>query len=573
MNSTLRLLSFVLLFSALVGCNNKKPATTRSAATAEVSLRDTEATTLAPLEATPDLEHCKLALTQLDASDRSVAGRSQPTPEEIQDIALKLRLTEAEANEFAQKTFSPTDAAYLEQSLMIRAAVRGLEISGKTPLEQARIVFDWVCRTVYVNDRVPQPGPPGLTLEAGQGTALARAYLMMAVWQQIGLTGCFIGPKDMRDMPPYMPAEGGKGTSAPVRLCGVKIGKELFLFNHVIGEPLFGKDRSTPVKWSELTSNPELAKEIADVSQVSQWKAFLSFPLSALSSRMAWLQGYDPGHIGVALALDYPKLLKEFQTDLGATAVDGWFPSIDQDRNAVSPLRVLNRYSSEEAKGNRLPMIRQEHKVVLVPFEFLPQTGLAGMPLGSIRAEFAMPFMNLHFGQNSATQHLIRGQFKEATTQLSDVRSMAEFARTRSEQDPMLKADFAQWSETLQNLSANVLRAGQKGGQVEEAVARQRLEEFFRTPRNLEIQKAWVLGYASRPLLAESNFLLALCVHERTLRMQTRTGTPDPTAWKTVLDWWERYLDSASQVNGPYQNRDAQAKRLKAQAEEFAAKK
>ena len=205
--------------------------------------------------------------------------------------------------------------------------------------------------------------------------------------------------------------------------------------------------------------------------------------------------------------------------------------------------------------------------------EMLPQTGLGGLPLLSIRSEFATPFINLHFGQNSASHHLIRGQFKEGTTQLSDVRSMAEIARTRSEQDPALRANFQMWSQQLQSLIADVSRSTQRGDQAQEVAAKQNLDSFFKDQRNQEVQRAWVLGYASRPLLAESNYLLALSVHERTNRLQLKSAKPDPNAWKTVVDWWNRYLDSAAQTEGGFPKRDEQALRLKALAEGLAAGK
>ena len=563
---------------AITGCGAKKTATVKSTVQPKATLQESEANTLAPLDTTPDLEHCRSALQQLDASDESLKGRPEEKPEDLRNLAAQLRLGDAERTELGQKTFTSSDALYLEQALLVRTAIRSLDVQGKPPVEQARLVFDWVCRMVYVNDRVPWPGPPGITMEAGQGVGLSRAYLLMAAWQQIGLTGCFIGPKSLGTTPAFLPGQsvGDKGVLAPVRVCGVKIGKDLYLFNHISGKPLTGKTPAAPLTWADLTANLELGKEVADIGQVSQWNVFLSFPAQAFTRRMKWLQDRDPGRIGVALSVDYAAQLAEFKKDVGEAIVDGWFLPREADKFGVSPQRVISKYASEDGKGsgpNRGSMARQEHMITSVPMEMLPQTGLGGLPLLSIRSEFATPFINLHFGQNSASHHLIRGQFKEGTTQLSDVRSMAEIARTRSEQDPALRANFQMWSQQLQSLIADVSRSTQRGDQAQEVAAKQNLDSFFKDQRNQEVQRAWVLGYASRPLLAESNYLLALSVHERTNRLQLKSAKPDPNAWKTVVDWWNRYLDSAAQTEGGFPKRDEQALRLKALAEGLAAGK
>ena len=67
-------------------------------------------------------------------------------------------------------------------------------MDARPPLERARLGFDWVCRMVYVDDRVPWPANPWTTLQAGSGVALSRAYVVLAVWQQLGLDGCLVGP-------------------------------------------------------------------------------------------------------------------------------------------------------------------------------------------------------------------------------------------------------------------------------------------------------------------------------------------------------------------------------------------
>ena len=73
------------------------------------------------------------------------------------ELAAFLRLAEAELSEAGQTAFSLEDAAYLEEALLVRAGVRSLKIDARPPLERARLGFDWACRMVYVDDRVPWP--------------------------------------------------------------------------------------------------------------------------------------------------------------------------------------------------------------------------------------------------------------------------------------------------------------------------------------------------------------------------------------------------------------------------------
>lgn len=575
--NTLRIHAMIgfLFASFICGCSEKKSSVSKQTNSTETNLRETELGFLAALESTPELERCKASMSQLDALDPSVASRPETTADQAAFAAKTFRLTPEELGEFTQKTFNLADAAYLEDCLLIRSAVRGLDLGGKPAIEQAKLIAEWVCRTVYLSDRVPWPGTPGFTLEAGQGTTLARAYTILSAWQQVGLSGCFVGSNKLVDTPAFTPGADGtdRGTPAPVRMIGLKDGKNVVLFNLTTGQTLKNK-AGAPLTWAELKSDVTLGQEVADVAQIVQWKLFLSAPFSSMTARMKWLQDYDPGRIGVKLAIGLQKLLDEYRTDVGTDQVDAWFPPlIPNNLDDVSYLRVHSRYALSESANTKVISIRTRHKLNLAPLEFIPQINLSPLISFRIRLDFASQFLSLHYGANAAAHHLIRGEFKEATTQLGDVRLLADSARTRAEQDPQLVRNFQMWGERLQALSTALLRAQQQGDTAGEANARQAMDAFLRDPANGDSQRAWIMGNAARPLLAESTFLLALSVHERTLRFQKRTGSVDPGAWKTVIDWWERYLDIAAQINSIYPQRDAHAKNLKAQAEAMNSKK
>ena len=158
--------------------------------------KDAEATALAVLESHQDANHCRTALQQLDNLE-STRTRPALSDESRVDLTAFLRLTPTEVAEISQATFSQTDAVYLEECLLIRSAVRSLKIDVRSPQDRGRIV-DWACRMVYVDDRVPWPANPWTTLHAGSGIALSRAYVVLAVWQQLGLDGCLIARQHSR---------------------------------------------------------------------------------------------------------------------------------------------------------------------------------------------------------------------------------------------------------------------------------------------------------------------------------------------------------------------------------------
>ena len=180
----------------LAGCDAKKTPTTPTVQ-GPAPGKDAEATALVALESQQDANHCRTVLQQLDNLEST---RTRPTFSDSAkaDVTAFLRLTPSEVAEISQPTFSQTDASYLEECLLIRAGVRSLRIDGRPPLERARIGFDWVCRMVYVDERVPWPANPWTTLQSGSGIALSRAYVVLAVWQQLGLDGCLIGPPALK---------------------------------------------------------------------------------------------------------------------------------------------------------------------------------------------------------------------------------------------------------------------------------------------------------------------------------------------------------------------------------------
>jgi hypothetical protein len=544
--------TLVLLIPVLfMGCDGRKSPTGASPKAVTVAT-DSEATALASLEAQADAARCRAVLQQLDAGN---VASNRPTLSESERAALAdvLGLTPVEIGEISQGTFSQLDAAYLEECLLIRAAARALRIDDRPPLERARIGFDWVCRQVYLDDRVPWPAAPWYTLESGSGIALSRAYAVLAVWQQLGLDGCLVGPPAMKSTASWKGDRQGQSILAPVRACGVQIGSDLFLFDATTGTALTSNDGKNGLTLAQVRVQPDAAKGFA-ADEVKTWQPFLAPALSSLSKRIEWLEQKNPANASVKLYVDVAAQRVKF-----GEASAGWNPSGDKH----SATRVLSLYALEESTRDK-PTIRDAHKLNTAPIERMPKTNLDGALGNELANAYLGYFVGLRYSANTPRDLMLHGQYKEAMSALSDLKEAVDNARTRMEQDANLKKDFTQWASELQRLSALAIRpdpSDPSGAQ-----AKQVLQNFRNAARNRDIERAFVLGNASKPLGAEVTFLMATCVHERAERSQT------PDQWKNAAEWWQRFLEASAQAQAPFPAREPHARALLARCQQFAGK-
>ena len=142
--------------------------------------------------------NARTALQQLDNLP-SLANRPLWSDAERSELQALMNLTQAETSELNQAGFSQLDAQYLSECLLIRSAVGSLRLESRPPLEQARLSFEWVCRMVYIEDLLPWPANPWMVLQSGYGVSLSHAYSILAVWQQLGLSCCLIGPPNLKE--------------------------------------------------------------------------------------------------------------------------------------------------------------------------------------------------------------------------------------------------------------------------------------------------------------------------------------------------------------------------------------
>jgi hypothetical protein len=562
--SRLPLVAAALLVVPLtqIGCDGRKPAT-NFGPQAFGPARDAEANALAGLESQQDAAHCRSVLQQLDAQD-GAGSRPTLTDSERAELTALLGLTPGEAAELGQATFSQTDAAYLEECLLVRAAMRALRIDSRPPLERARMGFEWACRMVYIDDRVPWPANPWTTLEGGSGLALSRAYVILAVWQQLGLDGGLVGPPALKTTASFAVNQAGpdpRPTYAPVRACGVQVGSDMFLFDPAGGRALTAPDGKAVMTLAQARQTPDAVKGFA-ADEVKAWRPYVAPPLSGLSRRMEWLAQRNPGGTGVKLFVSATALRER----LGGSACDVWIP----DGDPYSASRVLARFAGEEGSNKGGVALRDQHRLLMTPIDRLPKTSLGGRPLQELSGAFLAQFGALRYGPNTPRDLLLRGQYREATSALEDVKKTVDNARTRMDQDPTLQKEFERWTDQLETLTARALRPGpdDPGG----AQAQRNLDQFRNNPRSRDIERAFVLGNASRPLAAEVTFLMAQCVHERAERAQAEGSVQAGEQWRNATEWWQRFLDASAQANSPFPAREPHARDLLARCQQFVGK-
>jgi hypothetical protein len=558
-----------MLAVALVGgcgCDTKKPTTANGPANSG-PIKDAEVAVLAQLDTQPDLAHCRTALQQLDNLD-SAHERPVLSDSELGDLTTFLRLTPAEVADISHATFSQSDAAYLEECLLIRAGIRSLRIDSRQPLERARLGFDWACRMVYVDDRAQVTTNPWTTLQAGSGVALSRAYVILATWQQLGFDGCLIGPPGLKTTPSLtIEGPGLPFKYAPVRACGVKIGSDLFLFDHTAGQAIATPDGKGVLTLGEAKASPEAVKSLAGADEVKSWQPFLAPSLASLSRRMEWLEKLNPGGTGINLFVNVRALRSQFAADQPGQPIDGWNP----DGDLHSATRVLGRLTAEDKDARNAPSLRDEIRLKMTPLEYLANSKLSPETALQLRVAFVRMFEKLRYSLNSPRDAILRGHFSDATTALNDVKNELDNARQRIEQDKTLQAAFDKWAVDLQSHAARVLRARERDPDALPA-AMQEFDKFRSAPENRDIEGAYILGMVSRPLGAEVHFLLATCVHERAERAQLDKSDRAPDNWKNAREWWNRYLEASNQARSPFPVRDTHARALLARCQQFQPK-
>lgn len=561
---------------------------------------------VAQLRKENDPAGCRRILGKLNNDLALKPDAPQPaglTPDAEKTLRELLRLRDDEVKEVRPASYSGLDPVYLSDCLYLRDAARALDVGGLPPGRQAELAFAWVCRQIVLQPWVsagPQgqpiampPVPPTAVLRRGSGSGLERAYVLLALLQQLDLDGSLVGPPEAADRDwTYLP-EGTDGLPrGPFWAVGVRAGADVLLFDPWRGEPVPGPNGQGVGTLAQVRTNPDQLKVWRE-DKAHPWKVspdevkasvpFLVVSLSAVAPRMTRLEQELRSDLPVRLATDPVAQRRRFEADAKVPDLKFWNPPAEE----FSYTRLLGSFTPAE-EGGTAPdgqlALRYKGSMIppalfAAPPELAPRNESdVGVPeaVERIRLAALTSFGGSFLTPPTPREQIQRGQFRDATPRLVELRQ--EFGkaqdRVRQEQDRGVK----EWSEKAREVYTQLARAKEKErtnpGAVAEAqrAVDQFLHEGARTFGALVDRTAADAG------LAESTYLLAQCKHEQAEQLQARAErlTADPkqkttaekargqaaSAWQEAKGWWDKYEPFAPTQDRAFPGRAAHAKRL-----------
>ena len=525
------------------------------------------------------------------------------TPETEKALADLVPLAASDLAELRAPTFTSLDPVYVADCFYLRDAARSLDQPGSPPQKLAQLGFAWVCRQVYLNPWLieVEPGvavgtalPPTAVLRRGYGSGLERAYVFLALLQQLGIDGCLIGPPDAATKPSVLVVNGPDGKpltgapKGPFWAVGARVAGDVLLFDPWRGQQL-------PGTLAQLKANPDPLKpwfeDKANVwgvtpDDVKKATAFLAVPVSSLSPRMAKLDEKltaEKPTDRVRLAIDPAALRTAFADQAKVPEVKFWNPADDRFAYGRATATFLPLDEGGLDRGELSDRLHTLYNRALLPRSVL------SLPIDMLRQPLALDrlaqasagsYFAAFFAAPAPRERIQRGQFQDATRNLTDKQDAYQKGLTRLRSDPTAQA-ARDWCQKAEELYAELGRVRLDNDPVSVANAQQAIELFWKQQggaAQLILDRA-----GARVGLAEATFLLALTKHEEAERQQARaelkTGadadrakTDAVRAWKEAANAWQSYLEMAPDQGG-FPGRLPHARGLAARADELAAAK
>ncbi|MDB5307827.1 MAG: hypothetical protein JWO38_2029 [Gemmataceae bacterium] len=572
-----------------------------------------------------DLAACKAALNQLNidlASRSEVPGPAPLGPDDMKALAALVPLAPPDADEVRPASYTGLDPVYLADCFYFRDAARSLDPGGTPPADLARVGFAWVCRQVYLNPWVVsvEPDlyqvaalPPTAVLQRGHGSGLERAYVFLALLQQMGLDACLIGPPTAGNKPAGPIATGPGGKILPVLpkgpfwAVGVRAEADVLLFDPWRGQPFPGPDGKGVGTLAQVKSDPNQLKAWFE-DKTTPWDVtpddvrtaavFLAVPVSGLSPRMAMLDDKLKADTGARVAVNPTDLRARFlaasPAGPGLPAAEARFWGPPTDRFAYG--RVTSGFlpPSEGGRDQSGPVgLFAQYRLHLIPrtvIVFPPVVALApeSPPAMRLRSAAAGLYEAAFFAPPSPRERIQRGQFQDAARDLTE--KQQAFGRGLERLRIAAPDQIVEWCKVANEVHA-ALRAAQYPDPLQRnpqpdtdpgvAAARGAVEDFWK--EQAATAQLIIDAASARVGRAEATFLLALAKHEEAERLQlqaeratgadsSRVRVMAANAWGEAANAWEAYLEQSGNLSG-FPGREGHAKALAGRAEKLAQKK
>lgn len=520
-------------------------------------------------------------------------------------LAALVPLSPEDRAEIREPAFSAHDPVHVAECLLFRDAAISLDPPARpgqsaeqTAADRADLGFAWVCRQVYLNPWMMQtaegltympPVPPTYVLRRGYGSGLERAYVFLALLQQMGLDGCLVGPPDAGGKSSTFIAFGPDKKTVltgsprgPFWAVGVRVGGDVRVYDPWRGVPF-------PATLGALKANPEAhkawfeAKENVTGVTAEDAKAatvFLAAPVNSLSPRMAMLEQQLKADVGARLATDPAALRNAFPDPKPAF----WNPPTDPfayGRVARSFLPVDEGGTDRSPRG--LGRLYDAYVIGQLPAEVfrVPELGTGEDAMNRVRQIIAGGYGAAFFDPPNPRERIARGQFQEAARDL--VAKQDRFAqgleRLRNNRDA--EQQLRVWAKTGLELYGELGVARSRRDPAAIQAAEQAVEQHWRG--NAQVVQLLLDRVSSGVGVAEATLLLALCKHEEAERIQARlerAAGPDAeslkrdaaVAWSIAAGEWQTYAGRASAQAG-FPGRAAHVRALTERAEKLAGKK
>ena len=620
----------VLMFFAVSGCGNRATSPTKPEAVRAAT--NPWPAALQGLRKETDAASCRRILNQLNAGLAANPEADQPaalSESALSALTAVLPLTEPERREITPAVYSPLDAQYLAQIFYFRDVVRSLQGAERDPASQLRAAFAWVCRQVELRPWVrtelrttPQGAtipisfspalPPQFVLRRGSGSGLERAYVFLALLQQLGYDGCLIGPPDALSQPAVQAYQGtGAPPPGPFWAVAARVDSELLLFDPWRGEPFPAPDKNAVGTLAQIVAEPVLLKPwrddparpwTIDDKQLASAIPILAVPLSALAPRWQRLEAKLQSDTPIRLTIDALALRERVRQETKNPAAAFWNPP----DAPFSYTRTLATFLPlEEGGWDESP--QQARLYERYQFDQLPPR-LFNLP-GSLadagpdqvryldlttrlRSAFASTFAEAFLTSPPPREQLQRGLYHDVTRSLVQNKERFEAMLQRVRSDRQREEQARRWIASAKKVYDDLSQArlDEASNPTAVAQAQQAVDRFWTGDNsNLLPLIDAAVGEAG---VAEATYLIALAMHEQAVRRQIRwqralqdsRSATDPAspvvdaarsqardAWAEARDWWDRYAVHAEIQESSFPGRAAHARRLAAEAQQQLA--
>ena len=522
---------------------------------------------------------CKAALNGLNNDLAADPFAPHPTAlsKDAQDALTALvPLNPDDLAEVRPAAFTAHDAAYLAECFYLRDCANSLNIPGLSAEKLGDLAFRWVCRQVYLHPWLVETPvglqatalPPTYVLRRGYGSGLERAYVFLALLQQLQLDGCLIGPPNAGNTPAGYVALGPDNKTVltgtprgPFWAVGVRVGHDVRLYDPWRGEPF-------PASLNELRAHPEAHKawfaDPANGSGVSpeDLKAatlYLAVPVNSLAPRMVALQKQlgDLGpslSISVTLSIDPAALQARFPDPKPAF----WNPPSDPFAYGRTARTFLPQDEGGTDRSERGARLYDRYLSAQLPAEMIvPPPELRDIPeaIARLRAAVAGVYAAAFIEPPNPRERIHRGEFQNAARELVVRQDRYWQGLERLRNNPNAEVQIRDWARKAVGLYEDYRRARflDKNKEAEEAALRQIDRHWQSNLQTLQL----VLDRASADIgHAEATFLMALCKHEQAEQIQARLENASgdtsalrqeaQNAWAAAAAEWRTYATRAA---------------------------